>query len=96
MIAGALFVIAYTFIGGFLAESASDFMQGIVMIVALSLALAVGVFQAGGIGNIIENARQIPGFLDFFGMASPTLGADGKQLVEAGKPVFGAPSPYGC
>lgn len=95
MIAGALFVIAYTFIGGFLAESASDFMQGIVMIVALSLALAVGVFQAGGIGNIIENARQIPGFLDFFGMASPTLGADGKQLVEAGKPVFGAPSPYG-
>ena len=95
MMAGALFVIAYTFIGGYLAESASDFMQGIVMIIALTLALAVGVFQAGGFGNIIENARQIPGFLDFFGMASPTLGADGKQLVEAGKPVFGAPSPYG-
>jgi len=95
MIAGALFVIAYTFIGGFLAESASDFMQGIVMIIALTMALVVGVFQAGGIDTIVDNARQIPGFLDFFGMASPTLGADGKQLVEAGKPVFSAPSPYG-
>ncbi len=95
MVAGALFVIAYTFIGGFLAESASDFMQGIVMIIALTMALVVGVFQAGGIDTIVENARQIPGFLDFFGMASPTLGADGKQLVEAGKPVFGAPAPYG-
>ena len=94
MVAGALFVIAYTFIGGYLAESASDFMQGIVMIIALTLALAVGIFQAGGI-SIIENARQIPGFLDFFCMASPTLGADGRQLVEAGKPGFGASSPYG-
>jgi sodium/proline symporter len=37
MIAGALFVVAYTFIGGFLAESASDFMQGIVMVFALTL-----------------------------------------------------------
>ncbi|NLA83218.1 MAG: sodium:proline symporter, partial [Clostridiales bacterium] len=35
MIAGALFVVLYTFVGGFLAESASDFMQGIVMIISL-------------------------------------------------------------
>ena len=35
MIIGAVFVLVYTFIGGFLAESASDFMQAIVMIFAL-------------------------------------------------------------
>ena len=43
LIAGALFVVAYTFIGGFLAESASDFMQGIVMVFALTIVAVVGI-----------------------------------------------------
>ena len=34
MFVGAGFVLLYTILGGFLAESASDFMQSIVMIVA--------------------------------------------------------------
>lgn len=42
MIMGALFVISYTFIGGFLAESASDFLQGIVMFLHLPLWLSLG------------------------------------------------------
>ena len=95
MILGAIFVLVYTILGGFLAESASDFMQGVVMIVALTVIVTVSTVNAGGFGAVIENAKGIPGFLEFFGMASPTLGADGAQLVEAGKPVFGAPSEYG-
>ena len=94
MIAGAVFVISYTFIGGFLAESASDFMQGVVMFFALSVALITGIVRAGGIGAIVDNARQIPGFLDFFGIAQPAL-ANGAQKVEAGKAIFGAAAPYG-
>jgi sodium/proline symporter len=39
MILGAAFVVVYTFLGGFLAESASDFMQGVVMIVVMMIAL---------------------------------------------------------
>ena len=95
MIVGAIFVLVYTILGGFLAESASDFMQGIVMIVALVVIVAVSTVRAGGFGAVIENAREIPGFLEFFGMASPTLSAEGEQLVEAGKPVFGAAAEYG-
>lgn len=95
MILGAIFVLVYTILGGFLAESASDFMQAIVMIVALSVIVIVGAVQAGGFGAIIENAQSIPGFLDFFGVASPTLGEGGEQLVLGGKPVFGEPSNYG-
>ena len=95
MIVGAVFVLLYTILGGFLAESASDFMQSIVMIVALIVILAISVADAGGFGNIIENAKQIPGFLDFFGLATPTLDANGQQIVEAGKPVFGEASEYG-
>ncbi len=95
MLVGAAFVLIYTILGGFLAESASDFMQGIVMIVALVVIVVVSVIYAGGFGAIIENAKQIPGFFDFFGLATPQIGADGQQIVEAGKPVFGAASDYG-
>ncbi len=95
MILGAVFVLVYTILGGFLAESASDFMQGIVMFVALTVIVIVGVVKAGGFSEIVENAKNIPGFLDFFNIAAPTVGADGAQLVEAGKPVFGEAQPYG-
>lgn len=95
MIVGAVFVLLYTLLGGFLAESVSDFMQAIVMIVALTLIVILGTTNAGGIGAVVENARQIPGFLEFFGLANPVLGENGQQLMEAGKPLFGAASDYG-
>ena len=94
MIVGVVFVLAYTILGGFLAESASDFMQAIVMIIALITVVIIGTVTAGGLGAVIDNAKSIPGFFDFFNLASPTL-EDGKQLIEGGAPVFGTPSPYG-
>ena len=95
MILGAVFVLAYTLLGGFLAESASDFMQAIVMIVALTVIVTLGTVNAGGFGQVIANAKEIPGFLEFFGLATPTLDAAGTQIVENGKPLFGAASDYG-
>jgi sodium/proline symporter len=94
MIVGAAVVMIYTMLGGFLAESVSDFIQAIVMIVALAAVFIVGVVSAGGVDVVIENARSIPGFLDFFGLASPTV-VEGAQLVENGKPVFGEATNYG-
>ena len=95
MIIGAVFVLVYTILGGFLAESASDFMQAIVMIVALSVIVIISTVKAGGIGAVIDNAQSIPGFLEFFGLATPAV-QDGVQLVEADKPVFGNAAPYGA
>ncbi|MGI6142778.1 MAG: sodium:solute symporter family transporter [bacterium] len=66
MIAGAVFVVLYTFVGGFLAESASDFMQGIVMVVALTSVLIFGIANAGRIEAVVANAKAIPGFLIFW------------------------------
>ena len=94
LLVGALFVLIYTILGGFLAESASDFMQAIVMISALVVIVAIGVFKAGGLGAVVENAKSIPGFFEFFGMATPTLDAAGTQLTENGKAVFGDASNY--
>lgn len=93
MIVGAVFVLIYTIIGGFLAESASDFMQAVVMIIALGVIVCVGTVSAGGLGAVIENAQEIPGFLDFFGIATPET-VDGVQQVVNGQPVFGEAAEY--
>jgi len=95
MVVGAIFVLLYTLLGGFLAESASDFMQAIVMIIALALIVVLGTVKAGGIGEVIANAKEIPGFLEFFGLATPMTDANGQQIVEAGKPLFGPAAKYG-
>ena len=102
MILGAVFVLAYTILGGFLAESASDFMQAIVMIIALITVVIVGTVTAGGLGAVIDNAKNIPGFFDFFNIANPTMVTkviDGKEVLVQetinGVPSFGEKSPYG-
>lgn len=94
MIVGALFVLIYTVLGGFLAESASDFMQGIVMIIALVSVVTIGTFRAGGIGSVVENAKSIPGFFEFFGVANPVM-ESGTQMISNGIPLFGDRTAYG-
>ncbi|MGI6176327.1 MAG: sodium/proline symporter PutP [Christensenellales bacterium] len=95
MILGAVFVLIYTMVGGFLAESASDFMQAIVMVVALVAVVVVGTSAAGGLDSVVENSKSIPGFFEFFGIASPSVDANGIQMVTDGAPVFGAAGSYG-
>lgn len=95
MIAGAAFVLIYTMIGGFLAESASDFMQAIVMITALVSVLVFGTIHAGGIGAVVENAKAIPGYLSLTSLASPVTDAAGVQQAANGAPLFGEAAPYG-
>ncbi len=95
MIVGAIFVLVYTILGGFLAESASDFMQAVVMVIALGVIMTISTIKAGGMGAVMENARNIPGFLDFFGLATPALNFAGEQIVENGVPLFGEASEYG-
>lgn len=95
MIAGAVFVLIYTAIGGFLAESASDFMQAVVMIIALVGVLVFGTAKAGGINAVIDNARDIPGYLSLVNIASPVTDANGVQQAASGAPLFGDASSYG-
>lgn len=95
MIAGALFVIFYTFIGGFLAESASDFMQAIVMIIALLTILITGTHAAGGLQAVLENAKAIPGYFSLTSLATPSVDAAGVQQTANGVPLFGDPGAYG-
>ncbi len=93
MIVGAVFVLIYTIIGGFLAESASDFMQAVVMIIALLVVVITGTTAAGGLGAVVDNAKSIPGFLEFFGIAAPVT-VDGVQQAVNGVPQFGDAGTY--
>ncbi len=95
MLTGAIFVVIYTSIGGFLAESASDFMQGIVMFLALGIVLFTGVSKAGGLAAVLENAKAIPGFFSFFGIAQPSLVDGIQQIGSNGQPLFGEAGKYG-
>ncbi|ATH94634.1 sodium/proline symporter PutP [Bacillus glycinifermentans] len=63
----ALVVIAYTLFGGFLAVSLTDFVQGLIMFIALVLVPIVAFTQLGGVTptfNMIEEVN--PSLLDFF------------------------------
>ncbi|MDD3400695.1 MAG: sodium/proline symporter [Eubacteriales bacterium] len=95
MIIGAVFVLTYTIAGGFLAESASDFMQAIVMIIALVTVLVVGTVSAGGISEVINSAKSYPGFFEFFGIASPALNEAKEQIILNGVPMFNSSNTYG-
>ncbi len=96
MIVGAVFILAYTFLGGFLAESASDFMQAIVMVFALVTVLVIGTVSAGGLGAVIENAKSIDGFWSFLTTANPVVNEAGiQQATAANIPSFGSALPYG-
>ena len=41
----------------------------------------------------MENVKQIPGFFEFFGIATPVV-ENGVQTVQNGVPLFGAADPY--
>ena len=95
MVVGAIFVLLYTILGGFLAESVSDTLQAVIMIIALGVIVVICTVSAGGLGAVVDNAQSIPGFFEFFGLANPVVNEDNVQLVENGAPVFGAAKDYG-
>ena len=63
MIVCAIIIVAYTTLGGFLAASTTDFIQSIIMTIALLIVLFFGVDQAGGLSVVIDHAKQLPGYL---------------------------------
>ncbi|MBQ9484352.1 MAG: sodium/proline symporter [Ruminiclostridium sp.] len=66
MIISAMIIILYTSIGGFLAASTTDLIQSIVMTTALVVVLIFGISSAGGVDNVIENAKGLSGYLTLF------------------------------
>ncbi len=52
-------VVAYTLFGGFLAVSYTDFLQGLIMFIALISVPLFGLFLTGGIGDTIASIKAV-------------------------------------
>lgn len=76
MIIGAIILVSYTVMGGFLAASITDFIQSIVMTIALFVVVCFGIENAGGMSSIGESILNIPG-IDSFGQYFSLTGTDG-------------------
>ncbi|VEI05694.1 sodium/proline symporter PutP [Kurthia zopfii] len=64
-------VVAYTLFGGFLAVSYTDFLQGLIMFLALLVVPIAGLFLTGGIGETVESIKEVnPDHLSFFATAT--------------------------
>ncbi len=90
---GAGIVFLYTLLGGFLGESFADMVQGCLMITAIVLVFAFGLYHTGGMAQALENLRDFPRFLDIFGIATPTI-ENKVQIISNGVPLFGAGNNY--
>ncbi len=59
MAIGLSIILFYTMMGGFIAESWTDFFQGIIMVVALMLMCIIGIVHFGGFANIFSRIGSI-------------------------------------
>lgn len=98
MIISAVIIIAYTCTGGFLAASFTDLIQSIIMTLALISIVIFGLVTAGGIDNVIENAKEIPGYFSLVNIHNTETGGSDKysmltiaSLMAWGLGYFGMP-----
>ena len=98
MVVGALVVIGYTVLGGFMAVSTTDLIQSIFMSIALVVVVFFGVSQAGGWDAVMANAAALPGYLDLgkgYNVAEQATGSFGLLSIAStlawGLGYFGMP-----
>ena len=66
MILSAIVIIVYCTLGGFVAASTTDFIQSIIMTIALVVVVGFGEGIAGGFGSVFNNVQGLDGYLDVF------------------------------
>ena len=98
MLISAAVIVLYCTLGGFLAASTTDLIQSIVMTFALIVVLGLGVYKAGGVDAVVENARSMSGYLNVFkgfNVATGEIGSYGAIPVVStmawGLGYFGMP-----
>lgn len=76
MVISALIIVGYTTLGGFLAASTTDFIQSIIMSIALVIVFIFGIHVAGGVSAVVENAQSLPGYLTMHTTYDPVSGTE--------------------
>lgn len=82
-------VVLYTFLGGFLAVSLTDFVQGTIMVLALIIVPIVAILEVGGVGETLQQVKtKGVNYLDLFS-GTTTIGI--LSLLAWGLGYFGQP-----
>ncbi|MBP3477386.1 MAG: sodium/proline symporter [Lachnospiraceae bacterium] len=63
MLLSAAVIVLYCTLGGFLAVSTTDLIQGITMTIALIIVVGYGAVVTGGFDAVAANAQALPGYL---------------------------------
>ena len=98
MVLSAIVIVTYCTLGGFLAASLTDFIQSIIMTIALLVVLGLGEGLINGFDQVFANVQPLDGFLDLFrghNVATGTAGSYGALPVVStlawGLGYFGMP-----
>ena len=98
VIIGAVVIISYTSVGGFSAVATMDLIQSIIMSVALVVITCFGIYQAGGLEAVVQNAQSMSGYLSFMHSYDPATGGqrpynlmNGLSMLAWGLGYFGMP-----
>jgi sodium/proline symporter len=94
VIVGAVFIIGYTFVGGYKAVSYTDVVQGVLMLLGLIAVPVTAIAYAGGWGEVQSNLTlQDPALVDMFAVSDggkPVLIAIA-SFIAIGIPFLGVP-----
>ena len=71
LILSAAVIVLYCTMGGFLAVSTTDLIQGITMTIALFVVIFYGISSAGGLDTVMANAEALPGYLSMLNSYVP-------------------------
>ncbi len=98
MVISAVVIVAYTTLGGFLAASTSDFLQSIIMTIAIIVVFGFGINNVGSFGAVIDNARSMAGYFSLTqihdaqtGLAAPYGALTIASMLAWGLGYFGMP-----
>ena len=94
VIVGSIFIIGYTFVGGYKAVSYTDVVQGVLMLLGLIVVPAAAIIASGGWGEVQSNLfLQDPALIDPFAVSDggrPVLIAIA-SFIAIGLPFLGVP-----
>ncbi len=74
MVIGAVVVVLYTALGGFLAASTTDFVQSIIMTMALIVVVGFGLYTCNGLDPVIYSVKELPGYFSLTAMYDAASG----------------------
>jgi sodium/proline symporter len=92
VVVGAIFIIGYTFVGGYKAVSYTDVVQGVLMLLGLIVVPLAAIIAAGGIAEVRSSLfYQDPALLSLFSFSNGYAWIGIASFVGIGLPFLGVP-----